>query len=199
MQKEIECKYFINSKDEIRSKLKSIELNLKSPEFLMKRKAFCKKGEEKTGEYWRVRNEYNQITMTYKNIKNNTIDGVDEINLIIDDFENGCEMLSSTGLICKSYQETYREIWDNDEVEVVIDEWPCLQPYIEIEAENEDIIKKYAKLLGFNFEDCYFGGVDVLYAKQYNYPQKDINIIPVFTFNNDALKKELNKYIANDK
>ncbi|MDR3290284.1 MAG: CYTH domain-containing protein [Rickettsiales bacterium] len=195
MQKEIESKFFINKKETIRNKLNEIGLKMLSPELLFKRKAFCKIGEEKSGEYWRIRDEGNKITMTYKNIKTNTINGVDEINLSINDFKSGCEMLLSFGLKCKSYQETYREIWGNDEVEIVIDEWPYLQPYIEIEAENEEIVKKYSKSLGFDFEkEAYFGGVDVLYAQQYGYPQEDINVIPIFTFDNEELKKELNKY-----
>jgi hypothetical protein len=34
----------------------------------------------------------------------------------------------------KSYQETYREVWEmNNEIEIMIDEWPGMSPFIEIE------------------------------------------------------------------
>jgi adenylate cyclase class 2 len=195
MKKEIEAKYFIESKDIIREKLKNIKLELKTPEVLMKRKVFCKRGEEQTGEYWRVRDEgNNKLVLTYKNVKSNTINGVDELNIAIDNFDDMCEILSLTGLTCKSYQESYRETWENDEVEVTIDEWPYLQPYIEIEADTEDIVKKYSQLLDFNFSTAYFGGVDVLYEAKLNYPKKQCIVIPVFTFNNEEFKKEITKY-----
>ena len=92
-----------------------------------------------------------------------------------------------------SYQETLREVWENKEVEIVIDTWPCLQNYIEIEARNEEIVKKYAKLLNFDFDkEAFFGGVVVLYEKQYSIPQKITNNIPLIQFNDNELKELLN-------
>jgi adenylate cyclase class 2 len=195
MKKEFEAKYFIDSKGDIRKKLEGIKLKLETPEVLMKRKVFCKKGEEQTGEYWRVRDEGNgKIVLTYKNIKSNTINGVDELNVSIDNYDNMCEILTLTGLVHKSYQESYRETWSNDEVEITIDEWPYLQPYIEIEAENEDLVKKYSEKLGFNYSNAYFGGVDVLYEAKLKYPAKQCVVLPVFTFNNKEFEEEITKF-----
>ena len=48
----------------------------------------------------------------------------------------------------------YREVWEiNDEVECMLDIWPGLQPYIEIEGANEDIVKKYSAILGFDYSE----------------------------------------------
>lgn len=195
MQKEIEAKFFIDDKNFLRSKLEKIGLKLISGEHLMKRKCFHSL--DKNDKSWiRVRNEGNKITMTYKNIVGNTINDVQEIEIIVNNFENACELLSKTNYFEVSYQETLREIWRNNEVEIVIDTWPYLQNYIEIEAKSEELVKKYAKLLDFDFEqEAYFGGVDILYNKQFNIPKKIVNEeLPIITFNNKDLEKKLNSY-----
>ena len=49
------------------------------------------------------------------------------------------------GLKNTSTQENYREIWKNDAIEICIDTWPGLLPYIEIEGKNQEIVKKYVE------------------------------------------------------
>ena len=136
MEKELEAKYFIKDKENIRFLLKSIGLKLVKSEFLMKRKTF----NGKTEDGWiRVRDEGDKITLTFKQIVANRIDGVNEIEIVVNDFEKASAIINQTSFKESSYQENYREIWRNDEVEIVIDTWPCLQSYIEIEAKSEDI------------------------------------------------------------
>ena len=159
MEKEIEAKYFIKDKDEIRNKLKENNLSLVKSEFLMKRKTF---DSDTIGKWLRVRDEGDKITMTFKHIiDQNRIDGVNEIEIIVNDFEKACAIINQTNYIESSYQENYREIWRNDEVEIVIDTWPYLPNYIEIEAKSEEIVRKYSDLLGFNLNEAKFGGVDI--------------------------------------
>ena len=131
MNKEIETKFFIENKDEIRKKLSSLNFNLVKKEFLMKRKTF---DSEANGKWFRVRDEGDKITMTYKNIIDKTINGVNEIEIIVNDFDKASEMLNQTNFKERSYQENFREVWSNQDAEIVIDTWPFLQTYIEIEA-----------------------------------------------------------------
>ena len=53
--------------------------------------------------------------------------------------------------------ERYRNLFINDEVEIVVDEYPfALALEIESKGENpKDIIDKYVKLLNLNYEDSY--------------------------------------------
>ena len=191
MNKEIEAKFFIDNKEEIRKKLSSLNFNLIKKEFLMKRKTF---DSEANGKWFRVRDEGDKITMTYKNIVDKSINGVNEIEIIVDDFDKASEMLNQTNFKERSYQENFREIWSNQDAEIVIDTWPFLQSYIEIEALSEDIVKYYANKLGFNFEtEAYFGSVDILYKQQYGISKKDFCRIKNITFNNNELKKIFNK------
>lgn len=49
----------------------------------------------------------------------------------------------------------------------MLDEWPWLQPYIEIEGNSEEAIKAFADKLGLSWKDAYFGDVMVAYRAQY--------------------------------
>ncbi|MDD2840151.1 MAG: CYTH domain-containing protein [Rickettsiales bacterium] len=194
MAKEIEAKFFIYNKESIRKNLSNIGLKLIEEEHLMKRKCFhCEN--HKDGTWIRVRDEGKKITMTYKSISGKGINDIEEVEIEVSSFESACELITKTNYFEVSYQETMREIWRNKEVEVVIDTWPFLQNYIEIEAKTEEIVKKYAKLLGFDFEnEAYFGGVAVLYEKQYSIPMEIINNIPLFVFDDEELNKKLQNY-----
>ena len=193
MNKEIEVKFFIENKDEIRKKLSSLNFNLVKKEFLMKRKTF---DSEVNGKWFRVRDEGDKITMTYKNIIDKTINGVNEIEILVNDFDKASEMLNQTNFKERSYQENFREVWSNQDAEIVIDTWPFLQTYIEIEALSEDIVKYYTEKLGFNFEkDAYFGSVDVLYVNKYGISKEDFCRIENITFNNNELKSKLENKI----
>jgi adenylate cyclase class 2 len=77
------------------------------------------------------------------------------------------EILRKTGLEVYSFQESKRETWQYGDVEVVLDEWPWLDPYIEIEGPSEKAIRTAAKSLGFEWNQAYFGSVDTAYRQQY--------------------------------
>ncbi len=74
----------------------------------------------------------------------------------------------------RNYIENYREEWINEDntIFVTIDYFPFLNPYIEIEGKNEEIVKKYSDLLGFDFSEHYGGGyIGDFYKIQYNLPE----------------------------
>jgi len=49
----------------------------------------------------------------------------------------------------------------------VIDEWPWIDPFIEIEAGSEELVKKAAAELGFNWSDAAFGDIMTAYRAEY--------------------------------
>lgn len=74
-----------------------------------------------------------------------------------------------------------------------MDTWFYLQNYIKIEARNKEIVRRYTKLLNFDFDkEAFFGGVAVLYEKQYSVPQMVVNNISLIQFNDNELKEMLN-------
>lgn len=62
------------------------------------------------------------------------------------------------GIPEKSYQESYREVWKLDDGEIMLDEWPGLRPFIEIEGPDESSVRSIVQKLGFDFEKGMFGG-----------------------------------------
>ena len=106
------------------------------------------------------------------------------MELKIDNYEQGLEFLKSIGALHKSYQETKREMWRLDGVDITIDTWPGLNPFVEIEGGSEVAVKNTSKILGFDYAQAFFGAVDVVYKEELGIPEKVINHLPIITFEN---------------
>ncbi len=190
---EIEAKFININKKEIIAKLEKLGAQKVFDERLLRR---CVYELPNTSEnaWARVRDEVDKVTMTYKNILTNKVDGVKEIELIIDSFEKGRDFLKALGLKERAYQESKRIRYNipSENVEFDIDTWPGLEPWIEIEAKSEDTVRKYTKRLGFNWEDAMFGSADLVYEKIYNVSAHFItHECPVLKFGH--LPKELSE------
>jgi adenylate cyclase class 2 len=188
MKIEYEATFPNIDKDEIREKLKNVGATLVRPEFLQKRiPFFLPTGNEIPGGFLRVRDEGDKITMTLKVVNGENIEDQKEIILTVNNFDEAVNFLKSIGCTEKSYQETKREIWELDGVEIMIDEWPFLEPFVEIEGQSEDAVRNVSEKLGFDYDSALFCTADKIYAKKYNMSAKTINNllgreIPKLTF-----------------
>lgn len=126
--------------------------------------------------------------MSLKVVVGDKIEDQKEVELQINDYEQGVEFLKSIGAIHKSYQETKRELWRLNNVDITIDTWPGLSPLVEIEGENESLVKQVAEVLGFNYSEAHFGAVDVVYEAELDIPKEIINSLPIITFENPPKK-----------
>lgn len=138
--------------------------------------------------YLRVRDEWAKITTTFKKIIpwELNIESVQEIECEVSNFNSMKDIYLAMWLNQKAYQETYREVWQiEDEIEFMIDEWPWLYPFIEIEWSSKEIVQKYTELLGFNYIEGIFGAVDQIYLKELGIPCDILNEqTPIITFDN---------------
>jgi adenylate cyclase class 2 len=170
MPTEIEAKFLKVDVDDIRARLKTAGAKLEHPMRLMRRDQFDHADERyKKGNFserLRIRDEGNKLTMTYKRKRPGSEYPI-ELETTIGSYETTKQLLTAVGLHSFSYQESRRETWRLDDVEVVIDEWPWLDPYIEIEGSSEENIKAMATKLGFNWDDAAYGSVDTAYIAQY--------------------------------
>lgn len=163
-------------KNEIREKLKQVGATLVRAEFLQKRVVFrLPAGHEINGGWLRVRDEGDKVTMSLKVIDGDAIEDQKETYLEVSDFDHAVTFLEMIGCKSKAYQESKREIWELDGVEVVIDEWPYLEPYVEVEGSSEESVKKVSESLGFDYSTALFCSVDTLYAKQYGISEELVN------------------------
>lgn len=184
MSKEIEVKFLNIDKTEVISKLEAIGAVKVHDEILLRRCAYNLPVHIKNS-WVRVRNEGDKVTMSFKRVKENSIHGMEEIEIIIKDFEQGRNFLKAIGLKEKAYQETMRIRYaiTIDNVEFDIDTWPALNPFIEIESTDEAVVEHYAKALGFNWGDRVFGSVDTVYVLEYKITKNwIINLCPTLTF-----------------
>ncbi len=191
MKTEFEIVFTDINKDEIIEKIKSLWWVQTKKNTLMKRVIFKHPWDSK-GSYLRVRDEWDKITCTYKKQKPWKLDiySIQELETIVWDFDIMVNIFRELGLKQKSYQETYREVWEiNEEVEIMIDLWPGLKPYIELEAENEELVKKYSEKLWFNYNSWLFGTVFQVYEKELWFDYDFINWLKEITFENPPKKR----------
>lgn len=121
---------------------------------------------EKNG-FVRIRDEGYRVAMTYKQYEEMSLTGAKEIEFSVSDYDAAIAFMDALGIKAKSVQEARREIWMLDDVEIVIDEWPWIDPFIEIEAPSEKQVKEVAKKLGFDWGEAAFGDIMTAYRDKY--------------------------------
>jgi len=180
---EYEAKFINIDKNKAREKLKTVGAKLINPEFLQKRVVFyLPTGHEIQGGWLRVRNEADKITMSLKVVNGSNIEDQKEICIKIDNFEEAVTFLQTIGCKKKSYQENKRELWMFEGVEITIDEWPFIEPFIEIESNSEEKVKEATRKLGFNYAEALFGATDIICQKKYGISLDVINSMPYIRF-----------------
>lgn len=182
---EYEATFADVNKAEIRDRLRKLGASLVKPEVFMKRVTFNLPLND-PGKWARVRDEGNRITMSFKSVIGNGIESQKEVELIVNDFEDAAEFLDSIGCIRKAYQESKREVWELENVEVMIDEWPFLEPFVEIEGKDEKTVKAVAEKLGFDYSKAIFSSVDEQYSAKYGITEDQVvNHTPEIKFDGE--------------
>ncbi|HEX6258824.1 MAG TPA: class IV adenylate cyclase [Candidatus Saccharimonadales bacterium] len=172
MQPEIEVKFLNVNHDAIRERLRELGAELEQPMRLMRRALFDHDDgrlNELSTSQLRVRDEGHRATITFKTRVAPGAEGVKEIETTVGDYNTAVALLEAAGLHVRSRQESKRETWHYGDSEVVLDEWPWLKPYIEIEGPSEPRIREIAEQLGFNWDDAVFGSVTEAYRAEYDF------------------------------
>jgi adenylate cyclase class 2 len=180
MKTEIEVKFLNIDLDQMREELKAAGAHLEQPMRLMRRALIEEPHHLAAHSFIRIRDEGDKITLTYKRRDDQAaskIDGTKEIEVEVSNFEDTIAIFKEAGWEYKTFQESKRETWQLGPAEVVIDEWPWLAPYIEIEAETEEQVKEAAAKLGLAWEDKLLGHIDAVYAKQYEFAENFRGVI----------------------
>jgi adenylate cyclase class 2 len=167
MNTEIEVKFVNVDHDAVRTTLEMIGAKLEQPMRLMKRVTIDSSEMKAKNAFLRVRDQGDKVTLTYKQFDELSLHGAKEIEVTVDDFDQMIKLLVAVGLPHRSFQETKRETWKLGSTEIVLDIWPWLNPYIEIEGQSESEVKEVAKLLNFSWSEAVFGDVMEAYRVQY--------------------------------
>lgn len=172
MKTEVEVKFLNVDFEKVRDQLKKLGAVCEQPMRLMKRAIIDypdRRLQTEKDAYVRVRDEAGKITLTYKQFKELNVDGAREIETLVESFDDTVKIFEAVGLKVKSLQESKRETWKLDDVEIVLDVWPWLKPYIEIEGESEDALKDVSTKLGFDWADAVFGDIMAAYRVEYKH------------------------------
>lgn len=167
MNTEIEVKFVNTDHGDIRGMLKKIGAELEQPMRLMKRVTIDSAEMKSKNAFVRIRDQGDKVTLTYKQFDGLSLHGAKEIEVEVNNFDETVKLFAAAGLPQGSFQETKRETWKLGSTEIVLDIWPWLNPYIEIEGTSEDDVKSVAALLGLNWSEAVFGDVMVAYRIQY--------------------------------
>lgn len=172
MQTELEVKFANVDINSVRKSLKKAGAHCLEPMRLMRRVLIEEPHHQAEHAFIRIRDEGNRTTLTFKRRADaaaSTIDSVQELEVEVSNFDDTVAIFKHAGWNYTTYQETKRETWQLNNTEIVIDEWPWLNPYIEIEAGSEKEIKDTANALGFDWADVIYGHIDILYAQHYTF------------------------------
>jgi adenylate cyclase class 2 len=167
MKTEIEAKFLNINHDAMRETLKSVGAVCKQPMRMMRRVTFGTPEMNSKNAFMRIRDEGYRVTMTYKQFDEMSLTGAKEIEVTVSNYEDALTLVKAAGIETKSVQEARREVWHLDDIEIMLDEWPWLNPYMEIEAETEKKVKHAASLLGLNWDDAVFGDLNQAFRAQY--------------------------------
>jgi len=193
--KEIEQRFINIDTVKFRQKLKQVGAELINPNRIMPLMVF-NHPKNKKDSYIRIRDEGKQITLTSKtNLKDKY---VTEYEVEIDNFEQGVKILNSLGCKKRYYVEKTRETWLLPGCkEIVIDSYPGLKEYIEVDCHNEKSLNEAIKKLDLEvLPDNTDLGVNKMYYDQYGIPM-NIYFGENLTFKNG--KKIFMKYIKKNK
>jgi adenylate cyclase class 2 len=188
MQTEIEAKFLHIDHEAMREKLRAIGAECVVPKRTMYRKHYdllnaAELGTATNQRRWvRIRDEGDKVTMSYKQMDDRSLHGTKEVCLTIDSFEQAEQFLAAIGMLPKGSRETKRESWRLGDTEIDLDDWPWIDPYLEIEGPSEAAVRDVANQLGLNWDAAKHGNVVIAYMDEYDVTDKDIEDIPDINF-----------------
>ena len=193
--KEVEQRFINIDTIKFRKTLKKVGAKLINPKRIMPLMVFSHPRNKKDS-YIRIRDEGKQITLTSKtNLKDKY---VTEYEVEIDNFEQGIKILNSLGCKKRYYIEKMRETWILPGCkEIVIDSYPGLKEYIEVDCHNLKSLDAAIKKLDLKRQsDDTDLSIKKMFYDQYGIPMNR-KTDDDLTFKNG--KKLFSKYIKKNK
>ena len=115
------------------------------------------------GKWIRLRTNGDKTTLTIKNLVSSRVDGTQELEIEVDDFDRTNLILKELGYEAKGYQENRRIQYTYNGVEIDIDYWPLIPTYVEIEGPSEEAVYNTVEALGFTKDSCTSRDVEGVY------------------------------------
>lgn len=126
----------------------------------------------------RLRKSNDKIELTTKHIlnkKHSDYQNVLETEIEVSSFEEANNLLESIGICKRNYQEKIRYSFVYKDAQIEIDVWPMLEPYLEIECDNNKTIEEVLEKLGLLENEIVSTNTESLYKR------KNIDILQIST------------------
>lgn len=163
MPKEYETKVLEIDVEEIKRKLK--ELGAKEEEEMFFKRLVFDQGSDpsaKESSWIRLRTDGKKTTLTHKSRKGFGIDGTDEHEVEVSDFDTTAKIFSNIKFKKQIYQESKRLLFRFEDIEFNLDTWPGIPTYLEIEASSIERVKEGLRMLGLEGKE--FGNAPVYHV-----------------------------------
>lgn len=95
----------------------------------------------------RLRTDGTTATLAFKSSQADAIDGMQEVEVDVSDFDKTQILLAQAGLEQSSYQENRRSLYRLGDVELALDEWPHIPCYLEIEGSSQEAVEQVLQSL----------------------------------------------------
>ncbi len=148
---EIEAKFYLRHLEDIRKRVIAHDALLKTTRLLERNLRFDTPDRELAGKKHVLRlRQDNRTTLTFKRPRVQ-VETRDEFEIEIDDFESGRKILEALGYAVTTLYEKYRETYQIDFIQVMLDELPfgC---FVEIEGPSIESIRLMSDQLGLPWE-----------------------------------------------
>jgi adenylate cyclase class 2 len=148
---EIEVKFYLRQLEDIRKRLIAYGALLKTDRLLERNLRFDTHDRELAGKKHVLRlRQDNRATLTFKR-PCGQVETRDEFEVEIDDFEGGRKILEALGYTVTTLYEKYRETYQIDFIQVMLDELPfgC---FVEIEGPSIESIRQMSDQLELPWE-----------------------------------------------
>jgi len=116
----------------------------------------------------RLRESNNKVELTTKHIlekQNNKFQNVIETEIEVSSLAETNRLLENIGIARRSYQEKIRYSYEYKNAEIEIDIWPKLQPYMEIECDDEETINEVIEKLDLKNNEVVSLNTEQLYKR----------------------------------
>jgi adenylate cyclase class 2 len=129
-----------------------------------------KRTNDNFSKWIRLRQTGDETTITIKKIFNSKgeyeLDAVEELEFNVPNIEDGKHFLEDLGYFFARHQTKMRIAYDYKNTEIVIDKWPQIEPYIEIEGPSKEEIDDAVLMLGYTLKDALVINTDDVYLRE---------------------------------
>ncbi len=135
------------------------------------------------GRFIRLRTNGTKTTLAIKDKSApKEIGSVKELEFEVQDFYLANEFLETLGYRHTLYQENKKTIYKLNNVEISIDEWPMIPPYIEIEGQSKKAVEQMIDILQIDKSKLTLAKVSEIYnhygINLHDYPHLDFSSKP---------------------